>query len=116
MMEDPSTQFLVFRNLAVILIQHHCAVRVARNDVLYSCAPKRFDEFFGKLEKEVFISGASRRLTATSFARQHSPGNAGGIKNLFHRYGYRLSMGIETQSAAEPEQPLLFSVENRKSI
>src|SRR5882762_4338349 len=116
MMEDPSTQFLVFRNLAVILIEHHCAVRVARDDVLYSRAPKRFDEFCGKLEKKIFISGTPRRLTATSFTRQHSPGNSGRIQNLFHRQGDRLAMRIETQSAAEPEQPFLFSVENRKLI
>src|SRR5258706_5846305 len=114
MMPNPSAQFLVFRNLAVILIQHHRAVRVARYDILCSRAAKRFDEFFGQLEKEIFISGASRGLTATSFPRQHSPGNAGGVKNLFHRHGDRLAMGIETQSAAEPEQPFLFSVENWK--
>ncbi len=91
-------------------------MRVARDDVLYSRAPKRFDEFFGKLEKEIFISGTPCGLTTTSFARQHSPGNAGRIQNLFHRQGDRLAMRIETQSAAEPEQPFLFSVENRKLI
>src|SRR5258706_84743 len=50
------------------------------------------------------------------FARQQSPGNSGRIQNLFHRQGDRLAMRIETQSAAEPEQPFLFSVENRKLI
>src|SRR5258708_40356398 len=103
MLADPSAQFLVFPDLTVILIQHHCSVRVARYDVLYSRDPKRFDEFFGKLEKEIFISGAPCGLTTTSFAWQYSPGNSGRIQNLFHRQGYRLAMGIETQSAAEPE-------------
>src|ERR1700676_3606573 len=116
MVQDSNASFLKFRNLTVILIQHHGAVRVARNDVLHPRVCERSTEFFGKFQEKIFISGAPCRFTATSFSHQNSPGNTGRIKNLLHRKGDGLPVGIETESTAEPEQPFLLPVEDRKSI
>ena len=116
MVQDAHAQFLIRRDLTVILVEHCRAVRAARYDVLYPRVCECFDELLRKLQEKVFVPRAPRGLTAASFPSQHSPGNSGCFENLFHRQGYRLPVWIETQSTPQPEQPFLLSVENRKLI
>src|SRR6266853_2149335 len=116
MVHHTHAEFRVRRDLPIVHVEHRGAVRAARHDFLYFRVGKRLDELLRKLQKEIFVSGAPCGLTAAGFTRQHSPGNAGGIKDLFHREGYRLAVWIKTQSTSEPEQPFLLSVENWELI
>ena len=68
--------------------------------------------FLRKLHEQVLVARAPRRLTAAGFTRQHAPGDGGGIENLLHGRGNCLAVLIETQSAAQPEEPFLAAVEN----
>src|SRR5208283_4049291 len=111
MVQHPDAELRVGRNLPVVLVQHRRAIRAAGKNISYPVFAEGLGQLFAELQVEIFVAGAARRFSATSFPREHTPGNAGGIENLLHGRSDRLSVRIETQTAAKPEKPLLAAIE-----